>query len=245
MKFYIEINGRPKGPYSREEIEDLHGAGIIDRRTPCRSETDSVWRTVWDSVPTALHRHPFMQKGFATTDAAWDSVPSSLHRHRGTRTQTTYKKPLLIFGGIIAGGLLLLIIGLTLVAPVMFVPQKSRPTTSSISHAFPPFRPTGDLDKDMQELKRRTAQRQSIYQQDKAFDNLNGYLVSMSIFAVIWFVFWSTLSALLLAFWIWMIVAVITREQNGSDKITWIIVVALLGPIGAAIYFFVRYIRKT
>lgn len=43
------------------------------------------------------------------------------------------------------------------------------------------------------------------------------------------------------AFWIWMIIEVATKEpENGNDKIVWILVVVLVGVIGAAVYYFVR-----
>ncbi len=48
---------------------------------------------------------------------------------------------------------------------------------------------------------------------------------------------------LLLAFWIWMIVDCATNEPDvpgSSTKIVWILVVVLLGWIGALIYYFAR-----
>ncbi len=50
---------------------------------------------------------------------------------------------------------------------------------------------------------------------------------------------------LLLAMWVWMLVDCATREPStGRGKIVWILVVALLGPLGALIYFFARRPRR-
>jgi hypothetical protein len=42
-------------------------------------------------------------------------------------------------------------------------------------------------------------------------------------------------------FWIWMLVDCATKEPDtGSNKIVWVVLIALTHWIGAAIYFFVR-----
>jgi hypothetical protein len=42
-------------------------------------------------------------------------------------------------------------------------------------------------------------------------------------------------------FWIWMLIDVITKEPAGGDqKLMWILIVVLLGFIGALVYYFVR-----
>jgi len=42
-------------------------------------------------------------------------------------------------------------------------------------------------------------------------------------------------------FWIWMLVDCISKEpEEGSDRLTWVIVIALAGVIGAIIYFTAR-----
>jgi prolipoprotein diacylglyceryltransferase len=45
------------------------------------------------------------------------------------------------------------------------------------------------------------------------------------------------------AFWIWMIVDCATKEEEGS-KIAWILVIVLVGFIGAPLYFIVRKIPR-
>ncbi len=48
-------------------------------------------------------------------------------------------------------------------------------------------------------------------------------------------------SLLLTIFWIWMLIDCITEESDqGNDKVTWVIVIALLGWIGALIYLLAR-----
>lgn len=54
MRFLLEIGNHIEGPFARDEIEDLHGAGIIDRKTKCRAENQSEWSTVYNLVPTAI-----------------------------------------------------------------------------------------------------------------------------------------------------------------------------------------------
>ncbi len=49
------------------------------------------------------------------------------------------------------------------------------------------------------------------------------------------------ISALLTAFWIWMMIDCASNEPSeGNDKVVWILVVVLTGFIGALIYYFVR-----
>jgi len=47
-------------------------------------------------------------------------------------------------------------------------------------------------------------------------------------------------SALLLAFWVWMIIDCALKEPAGPDKIVWILIILLANALGAAIYFVVR-----
>lgn len=49
------------------------------------------------------------------------------------------------------------------------------------------------------------------------------------------------LGPLTLAFWIWMLVDVVTKEPSeGNERLVWLLVVILLGFLGALLYFFVR-----
>jgi hypothetical protein len=44
---------------------------------------------------------------------------------------------------------------------------------------------------------------------------------------------------LLTVFWIWMLIDCARRDFEGSEKVVWILVIVLLGALGAAIYYFV------
>ena len=41
-------------------------------------------------------------------------------------------------------------------------------------------------------------------------------------------------------FWVWMLVECAVKEINNSDKVTWVIIIALTGCIGAIVYYFHR-----
>jgi hypothetical protein len=56
--------------------------------------------------------------------------------------------------------------------------------------------------------------------------------------------FLAIIGLMLFAFWLWMLVTVVTTEPEGSDKIVWTLVVVFTGPIGAAIYLFARHIKR-
>jgi hypothetical protein len=47
-----------------------------------------------------------------------------------------------------------------------------------------------------------------------------------------------------LGFWIWMIIDCATREEPSGSKIAWLLVIVLVGLIGAPIYFFARKLRR-
>jgi hypothetical protein len=47
-----------------------------------------------------------------------------------------------------------------------------------------------------------------------------------------------------LVFWIWMIVDCITHETDAGNKIAWLLVILLVGLIGAPLYFFVRKLSR-
>jgi formate hydrogenlyase subunit 3/multisubunit Na+/H+ antiporter MnhD subunit len=47
-----------------------------------------------------------------------------------------------------------------------------------------------------------------------------------------------------IAFWVWMIVDCALKEESGGVRAAWIVVIAVLGIIGALIYLFVRRISR-
>ena len=48
----------------------------------------------------------------------------------------------------------------------------------------------------------------------------------------------------LLGFWIWMLVDCATKEEDQTQKIIWIIMIVLIGFIGAPLYFFIRKLPR-
>lgn len=46
------------------------------------------------------------------------------------------------------------------------------------------------------------------------------------------------------AFWVWMILDCITQETDPTNKIAWLLVILLVGIIGAPLYFFVRKLPR-
>ena len=48
----------------------------------------------------------------------------------------------------------------------------------------------------------------------------------------------------LFALWIWMIIDCATKEEEGTNKVVWILVVVLANWIGALIYLFARKIPR-
>lgn len=45
-------------------------------------------------------------------------------------------------------------------------------------------------------------------------------------------------------FWIWMILDCISQETDPTNKIAWLLVILLVGIIGAPLYFFVRKLPR-
>jgi hypothetical protein len=48
----------------------------------------------------------------------------------------------------------------------------------------------------------------------------------------------------LLGFWIWMLIDCATKEEDQTQKIIWIIMIVLIGFIGAPLYFFIRKLPR-
>lgn len=65
-----------------------------------------------------------------------------------------------------------------------------------------------------------------------------GFFIGLVLIAII-------LVILFFIFWILMLVDCVKRDfKNQNEKIVWVIVIALLGIIGAAVYYFVVKISK-
>jgi len=52
------------------------------------------------------------------------------------------------------------------------------------------------------------------------------------------------IGALLLAFWVWMLIDCLRRDFKGNEKIVWVLVIIFAKIIGALVYFFVVKNRK-
>jgi len=53
LDFHVVVNGKVEGPFTPNEIGDLHGAGIVTKDTKCRRTAEKNWQTIDDLVPTA------------------------------------------------------------------------------------------------------------------------------------------------------------------------------------------------
>ena len=63
----------------------------------------------------------------------------------------------------------------------------------------------------------------------------------MEFFGIALIGFFVLLALALTVLWIWMLIEAATKEPDeGNDKIVWILIIVLLGQLGALIYFFVR-----
>ena len=45
-------------------------------------------------------------------------------------------------------------------------------------------------------------------------------------------------------FWIWMLVDCATKEEDQTQKIVWVIIIAVTGIVGAPLYFFIRKLPR-
>jgi hypothetical protein len=48
-----------------------------------------------------------------------------------------------------------------------------------------------------------------------------------------------------LAFWLWMLIHVLVKQSDSSEKLVWVIVMLFLPVIGSLIYFFVKFLPGT
>ncbi len=48
----------------------------------------------------------------------------------------------------------------------------------------------------------------------------------------------------LIAFWLWMLVDCATKESPGTPRFAWLILIALVGVVGAPLYFLLRKLPR-
>ena len=49
--YFLKLLEREEGPYAEEQVSQMFADGRADRHTPCRSATESVWKTIDDYLP--------------------------------------------------------------------------------------------------------------------------------------------------------------------------------------------------
>ena len=70
---------------------------------------------------------------------------------------------------------------------------------------------------------------------------MNSTGVGISAFFILLILMAGLFIAALLAFWIWSLIDCATKETDvGNQKLVWILVIAFVGVVGAAVYYFVR-----
>jgi hypothetical protein len=84
------------------------------------------------------------------------------------------------------------------------------------------------------------------------------FLIVITVRALVW-VLWilvKTISVILLfgilvsaflafVFGMWMLIHALIKERSGADKLGWAVVIVFVPVIGAMIYFFMRFLRRS
>lgn len=215
MRFFLQINGQTEGPFSVEEVEDLHGAGRVNRGTPCRSEGGSgEWSSIYNLVPSAIWvTHPQNRPPRISNDPP---------ERRGFSKNILWI--VLVFAVV-----LLLSLPLLVIAVEGLVYKESKPQLQAlVPQSLTDHRGSGINSANLDGMNRQ------IDESARTFAGLLGFVLVLQISLTI-------LGLVSFAFWIWMLITVVTTEPEGSDKVVWTILVVFTGPIGALIYFFARY----
>lgn len=228
-QFFVKLAGVEQGPLTREEVEDLHGARQINRTTPCRTSDDSRWLTVYDLVPSAI----------------WVSSPRSTPEHllkvsRSIETGPTFTSSTWFRITSHAVGLIIFLIAFNALLDAMYPPpaESSRQRYNKLMQSAPkPLRadPNNPFAGFEQGLK------DSVKHMERTLDYASAELKEIDRQFQRDLVTWVVLGAIGFVFWLWMLLAVSLREPPGSEKIVWVLIIVLTGPLGAAIYYFARY----
>jgi hypothetical protein len=220
MRFFLQINGQSEGPFTVEEIEDLHGAGRVNRSTPCRPETKGAWSSIYNLVPTAIW----------VTSPRNKPVPV-----KGDPPDRSWIKENILWIGLSCLVALAFLIPLFVIVSDQFA-SKER-TTRLQAPAPPPvsYNAPAGMQRSMHA---------DVDQMNKQMEEANHAAAAFLGFALLFPIAMGGVGLILFAFWLWMLITVVTTEPEGSDKIVWTLVVVITGPLGAAIYFFARYIKK-
>lgn len=220
MRFFVEIEGRSQGPFTVEQVEALHGAGRINRSTRCRPEGKGEWSSIYNLVPTAI----------------W--VTSPVHEpvrfaSLSTRSRKISENAVWIGASIIVALLIFIPIG------GMLIEELGR--KDEIEQARTPAPPPPTFS-DVDSAKRSANHIADSFTQ--SLDHVVDEMAAAHRREVALTAVFSIIGLILFAFWLWMLVQVVTKEPEGNDKVVWTLVVVFTGPIGAAIYFIVRYMNR-
>jgi len=219
MRFFLQINGQSEGPFTVEEIEDLHGAKRINRSTPCRSEGNTDWSSIYNLVPTAI----------------WVTSPRNkpVPVRGDPPDRSGFPKKILWIG-------LSCLVALGLLIPILVIVSEevaSKERTTRLQAPDPPQISSPDPN------GMRTVQAEFDKMNKQMADSTHA-VVGFLGFALLVQVLFLIIGLILFAFWLWMLISVVTTEPEGNDKIVWTILVVFTGPVGAMIYFIARYLKR-
>ena len=219
MRFFLQINGQSEGPFTVEEIEDLHGAKRINRSTPCRAEGKTDWSSIYNLVPTAI----------------WVTSPRNkpVPVRGDPPDRSGLPKKILWIG-------LSCLVALGLLIPILVIVSEevaSKERTTRLQAPAPPQ--ISSLDPSGM----RTVQTE-LDKMNKQMADSTHAVVGILGFALLVQVLFVFIGSILFAFWLWMLISVVTTEPEGNDKIVWTILVVFTGPVGATIYFIARYLKR-
>jgi len=220
MRYFLQINGRSAGPFTVEEVEDLHGAGKVNRSTPCRTEDRTDWSTVYNMVPTAVW-------------VTRERVPAP---QLPTEPRKTRPKRIYLWVGLSFALFLAILIPLVEIATTA---GENRDVEIRRAAAHARTAPPGLPGLSGFPLTPQNPSQVNTLNGDP-LPALAGALFLLLMTPVIFF----GVAIILFAFWLWMLISVVTMEPEGNDKIVWTLVVIFTGPLGAAIYFFARFIKR-
>jgi len=220
MRFFLQINGQSEGPFTVEEIEDLHGAGRVGRSTPCCPEGKGDWSSIYNLVPTAIW----------VTSPRNKPVPV-----RGDPPDRSALPKNILWIALVS------VVALGLLIPVGIVLSEELASKERTTRLQAPAPPPVSYN-DPAGLQR--AVHTDSDRMNKQMKDARHAAAAFLGFALLLPIIMGGVGLVLFAFWLWMLISVVTTEPEGSDKIVWTLVVVFTGPIGAAIYFLARYIKR-
>ena len=220
MRFFLQINGQSEGPFSVEEIEDLHGAGRVNRSTPCRVETGGEWSSIYNLVPSAIW----------VTSPRNKPVPM-----RGDPPDRRRLSEKIFWIGLSCLIAVAFLIPVSVFVSDLFSPRDPMPRLQALA-------PSQVASNDLAGMQH--AMRTDIEKLNRQMEASTNSAFRLFKFVMIVQVLLAIMGLMLFALWLWVLITVVTTEPEGSDKIVWTLVVVFTGPIGAAIYFFARHLKR-